>query len=57
MKLTVESLRNRSEWESAGIRIPCYDVSALQQRTLEKPRWVHFGIGAVRATLGKYLDT
>ena len=47
MRLTLEGLGNREEWERAGIRIPSYDVKAVRERTKKSPRWVHFGIGNI----------
>lgn len=47
MRLTLEGLGDREEWEQAGIRIPSYDVKAVRERTKQSPRWVHFGIGNI----------
>ena len=47
MRLTLEGLGDREEWERAGIRIPSYDVKAVRERTKKSPRWVHFGIGNI----------
>lgn len=57
MKLNLEGLKDRQAWEAAGIAIPDYDVKALQEKTKEKPTWVHFGIGNIfRIFLGGIAD-
>ncbi|MBR2571363.1 MAG: mannitol dehydrogenase family protein [Clostridia bacterium] len=45
MKLNLEQLKNRREWEAAGFRLPDFDVEAMRRRTWENPRWLHFGAG------------
>lgn len=57
MKLTIQGLRDVDSWKTAGINLPAYDVEALQQRTKQNPRWVHFGIGNIfRIFLGGIVD-
>ena len=43
MELTLNGLRDKQAWASANIALPPYDVAALQKKTYEEPRWVHFG--------------
>lgn len=58
MKLNIESLKNPSLWENAGIEIPQYDVAAVADRTKKSPIWVHFGIGNIfRMFIGGLQDT
>lgn len=47
MKLTLEGLKNKSEWESAGIEIPGYDIDKIKENTTAAPKWVHFGVGNI----------
>ena len=47
MKVSLESLKDRSGWEKAGVRLPEYDVEEMRKRTDEKPLWVHFGAGNI----------
>ena len=57
MKLSIKDLKNKKVWEEAGIGLPSYDVTALQERTKTSPRWVHFGIGNIfRIFLGGIAD-
>lgn len=57
MNLTVSGLKDRAGWESAGFALPSYDVCEIQQNTIEKPRWAHFGIGNIfRVFIGGIAD-
>ena len=57
MKLTIEGLKEREAWESAGIALPSYDVAEVAERTRKEPVWVHFGIGNIfRIFLGGIAD-
>lgn len=47
MKLTIEGLKDRKAWESAGIEIPAYDVTDVKEKTVKAPKWVHFGVGNI----------
>ena len=40
-------IRNRTEWKSAGIRLPEYDADSVRKHTMREPRWVHFGSGNI----------
>ena len=58
MQLTLEGLKDKAEWEKAGIELPKYDVEAVTKKTRENPAWVHFGIGNIfRIFLGGIEDT
>ena len=57
MKLTLEGLKDRQDWEKAGIELPSYDAAALAQRTRTSPVWVHFGVGNIfRIFIGGIAD-
>ena len=57
MKLTLEGIKNREAFEKAGIHLPSYDVEAAKKLAVEKPKWVHFGIGNIfRIFLGGIAD-
>lgn len=58
MKLTLEGIKNRSEWEAAGIALPSYDIEKVVENTKKAPSWVHFGIGNIfRIFIGGLADT
>lgn len=57
MKLTWEGLKNRQDWEQAGITLPSYDAEAVAKKTKESPVWVHMGIGNIfRIFIGGIAD-
>lgn len=57
MKLSIEGIRAVSAWQAAGVHLPTYDVSAAQQKAVEAPCWVHFGIGNIfRVFMGGIAD-
>ena len=57
MKLTIEGIKDRAGWETAGINLPSYDVSAVSAKAKEAPAWVHFGIGNIfRIFIGDIAD-
>lgn len=57
MKLTKEGIKNREQWEKAGIMLPGYDVEAVSEKAKENPQWVHFGIGNIfRIFIGGIAD-
>ena len=43
MKLTLEGIKEKKDWESAGVKLPSYDIDTIVARTKESPEWVHFG--------------
>ena len=57
MKLSYEGIKNRIDWENAGIKLPDYDPEKLAERTKKSPVWVHFGAGNIfRIFLGGIAD-
>lgn len=57
MKLTLEGLKDKEAWKRAGIQIPEYDIEAVTKKTVDSPRWVHFGIGNIfRIFMGTVAD-
>ncbi|MCI8814541.1 MAG: mannitol dehydrogenase family protein [Lachnospiraceae bacterium] len=57
MKLTLEGLKNRQDWEKAGIELPSYDVEAVVEKTRKAPVWVHLGVGNIfRIFIGGIAD-
>lgn len=58
MKLTLEGIKNKSQWEELGIQLPSYDIQAVAQETKKAPVWVHFGAGNIfRIFIGGIADT
>lgn len=47
MKLTLEGIKNRYEWDKNKIKLPEYDVEKVIKETFEHPTWVHFGVGNI----------
>ena len=47
MKLTLQGIQDTAAYEKAGIRLPDYDISSMRNKTIQSPRWVHFGIGNI----------
>ena len=47
MRLTLEGLKDRKAWESAGVKLPEYDVQKVAENTKKAPVWVHFGAGNI----------
>ena len=47
MRLNDDELRNQTQWEKAGIRLPRFDRQAMIQATKAAPQWVHFGAGNI----------
>lgn len=47
MKLTLEGLKNRSEWTEKGYQLPSYDIEKAAEATKKAPVWVHFGAGNI----------
>ena len=58
MKLSIEGIKDKKEWEKAGIKLPSYDVGKVATATKEAPAWVHFGIGNIfRIFIGGIADS
>ena len=47
MHLLDSELKNREQWEKAGIELPRFDREAMKAATKEAPQWVHFGAGNI----------
>lgn len=47
MKLTLQGIQDTAAYEKAGIRLPDYDIGSMRNKTIQSPRWVHFGIGNI----------
>jgi len=47
MVLSNKGLGDKTPWEKAGIKLPKFDIAAMNAATLEKPEWVHFGAGNI----------
>jgi fructuronate reductase len=45
MRLNDRELKNRDQWEKAGIQLPRFDREAMIRATEAAPEWVHFGTG------------
>ncbi len=45
MKLNLQGIADRSQWEAKGYRLPEYDLEKMIAATKEKPFWIHFGAG------------
>ena len=57
MKLTLEGLKNKQDWEAAGIKLPSYDIEKVAENTKKAPVWVHFGAGNIfRIFIGGLAD-
>ncbi|QTQ12997.1 mannitol dehydrogenase family protein [Treponema parvum] len=58
MELTLKGIKNNGEWQKAEIELPAYDVRKIIEKTIEAPRWVHFGIGNIfRIFIGGIADS
>lgn len=47
MRLSIDGIKQKEEWEAAGIVLPKYEPAAVAEYTKAHPRWVHFGIGNI----------
>jgi len=47
MKLDLTSLKNRTAWDAAGVKLPEFDIPAVIENTKATPTWVHFGAGNI----------
>ena len=58
MKLTLEGIQNKEQWEALGVELPSYDVKVAAEETRKSPVWVHFGAGNIfRIFIGGNADT
>ena len=47
MKLDLASLKNRTAWDAAGVKLPEFDIPAVIENTKATSTWVHFGAGNI----------
>jgi len=47
MHLNNSELKNKAQWEKAGIQLPKFDREAMILATKKDPKWVHFGAGNI----------
>lgn len=47
LELSLNGIKDSKAWESAGIRLPKYDIGKMRKKTAEEPTWVHFGAGNI----------
>ncbi len=45
MKIDLQGIADRNQWEAKGYRFPQYDIVQMKKATQENPLWVHFGAG------------
>lgn len=45
MKLNLQGIQDRKQWEDKGYLLPQYDIDAMVKATKENPFWIHFGAG------------
>lgn len=45
MKVSLEGISDRKQWEEKGYTMPKYDVVQIAEATRENPFWIHFGAG------------
>lgn len=47
MKLNLEDIKNKENWEKAGIKLPAFDIVKMRRNTEDNPIWIHFGAGNI----------
>lgn len=47
MKLCRESIKDKEKWESAGFKLPAFDIESVCDFTSKNPLWLHFGPGNI----------
>ena len=47
MKLTVEGIKDTSEWKAKGYSLPEFDREKVMEATKANPFWIHFGAGNI----------
>lgn len=45
MKLSLQGISDRAQWEKKGYQLPQFDMDQMIAATKEKPFWIHFGAG------------
>ena len=57
MKLSLEGIKDKAQWEKIGFTLPDYDIEQATEKARKSPRWVHFGIGNIfRIFIGGIAD-
>ncbi|MDD6449564.1 MAG: mannitol dehydrogenase family protein [Lachnospiraceae bacterium] len=58
MKLSLEGIQDKEQWQKIGVKLPDYNVKEVSEKAVKAPRWVHFGIGNIfRIFIGGIADT
>ncbi|CAM3523125.1 MULTISPECIES: mannitol dehydrogenase family protein [Saccharibacillus] len=47
VRLTVDNLTEREQWQAAGVELPKFDLRQVATNTAKRPEWVHFGAGNI----------
>ncbi len=47
MILNEQGLKDKSQWEAKGYKLPDYDRAKVTEATKENPFWIHFGAGNI----------
>ena len=47
MELTLNGIKDRENWEKAGIKMPAFDIAKMKINTAENPVWIHVGAGNI----------
>lgn len=47
MELNLTGLADTAAWESAGIKLPGFNIAQMRKQTETAPVWVHFGAGNI----------
>ncbi|MCF2707411.1 mannitol dehydrogenase family protein [Arcanobacterium haemolyticum] len=47
MKLSIDGLAAKQDFENAGVTLPGFDVAQMQAAGRETPRWIHIGPGNI----------
>lgn len=45
MKLSLQGISDRAQWEKKGYQLPQFDMDQMIAATKENPFWIHFGAG------------
>ncbi len=45
MKVDLQGIADRKQWEDKGYHLPEYDIGQMREATKENPFWIHFGAG------------
>ena len=51
MKLSLNGIENKTEWEKAGYHLPAYNIAEVTANTDDAPQWVHFGAGNIAGNI------